>query len=453
MNKTTNDLLTRVLNIILIFSLSISLLGFLVDFRNTVNHGGADFRNRIVGARLLVKGIDPYRFKWGNGQDERLLDSYDDPKSIVSRVTVPPNVLLVYAPFVGLPYFHLRFGWLFFQWGALITSLLIFVKSELDPVRKKILWIVGLLFISGSWFWRLHVERGQTYILYVFLLSLAYWVLSKPITKPNVLDSRINISGVILIGLATSLRFPMIVMILAMILLRKIRLAGATLLSFCGFILASITISGWQVWENYFSAMIVFSKVNINLVEPAQNPIEVIIPKTIEGMTNLQSSFGFTVSDSSIQRLFYRLFDLSLQTNILITILCFVLLVYSLLIFIALKQVTRKSQISVVDQIFLIGTLMIMICDLFIPIARYSYNDIQLLIPLMLIFKNISFLKHDALVTTALLSTSFLTANGMLGWFPQQMLIQQYITIALMLGISVMLLQGTFVKQIDQLES
>ncbi len=453
MYQTTKELSIKILNIILVVSLCVSLLGFLVDFRNTVNHGGADLRNRIVGARLLVKGMDPYRFKWKNGQDERLLDAYDNPKSIVNRVTVPPNLLLVYAPFVNLPYFYLRFGWLFCQWGALITSLLVFVKSELDPARKKVLWIVGLLFISGSWFWRLHVERGQTYILYVFLLSLAYWFLSKPITKSNILGSNIKIMGVTLIGLATSLRFPMIVIILAMILLKKIKLFVATLLSFCGFILASVTFSGWQVWGNYFSAMFVFGKVNINLVEPAQSPIEVVIPKTIEGMTNLQSSASFAVSDSSIQGIFYRLFDLSLQTNTLIIILCFALLVYSLLIFTALKQATPKSQMPIVDRVFLIGTLMITICDLFIPIERYNYNDIQLLIPLILIFKNISFLKYGALVTTTLLSTSLLMANGMLGWFPNQMLIQQYITIALMIIISVMLLQGTFVKQVDRLEN
>ncbi|MEC4881463.1 MAG: hypothetical protein SAL70_08950, partial [Scytonema sp. PMC 1070.18] len=140
--------------------LAFSLLGFLVDLKNTFEYGGIDLRNRVVGARLLNRGMDPYYFKWSQGQDERLLDPLDKPYIPVSRVTVPPTVLLLHSTFANLPYFIQRVAWFLLQWGAFLTSLFILIANVKKGIEIKLLLMLGLLFVSSN-FWRIHTDVGQ----------------------------------------------------------------------------------------------------------------------------------------------------------------------------------------------------------------------------------------------------------------------------------------------------
>ena len=52
----------------------LGLVSFVNSARDAYNYGGVDLRNRIVGARAIWSGIDPYTFDWQPGMSQRLLD-------------------------------------------------------------------------------------------------------------------------------------------------------------------------------------------------------------------------------------------------------------------------------------------------------------------------------------------------------------------------------------------
>src|SRR5438046_2318783 len=56
---------------------------------------GADLRNRVVGARVMLAGYDPYTFLWQPGMPEEWLDPVREAK--VHRLTVPPPTLWLYT--------------------------------------------------------------------------------------------------------------------------------------------------------------------------------------------------------------------------------------------------------------------------------------------------------------------------------------------------------------------
>lgn len=84
--------------------LLITAIGFIVDLQTTFTYIGTDLRNRVVGARLVIEGIDPYFFKWTPVWSERFCDPLDDPNNLLSRVSVPPTVLALHSVIARLPY-------------------------------------------------------------------------------------------------------------------------------------------------------------------------------------------------------------------------------------------------------------------------------------------------------------------------------------------------------------
>ena len=220
MKKSEIDL---ILSILLIFAIFISITGFFNDISNTVKFGGVDLRNRVVGARLLIDKQDPYHYKWQKGDSPLFLDPRDNPDWKVNRVTVPPTVLMFHTSFSWLGYKIQRYLWLFVQWFLLLGSIFLFSKSSGSNAKSKLIWICGLFFVGSSFFWRLHVERGQIYILYVFLITLSYWIYTK---KRN--DSEIW-SGIIA-GIAMSLRPPLIVLSLPMLIYKRINFIAGNII-------------------------------------------------------------------------------------------------------------------------------------------------------------------------------------------------------------------------------
>ena len=64
-------------------------------YRDTCTYSPDDLRNRVVGARVMLVGHDPYTFFWQPGMPEELLDPVHEPKA--HRLTVSPPTLLIYA--------------------------------------------------------------------------------------------------------------------------------------------------------------------------------------------------------------------------------------------------------------------------------------------------------------------------------------------------------------------
>ena len=95
---------------------------FLTSLKDSLEYSGVDLRCKVVAARAMLAGLDPYAYEWKPGMSGRLLDPmrrHPGP----SRATYPPTLLLMYAPLAELPYRTQRITWALLEWTALAASL------------------------------------------------------------------------------------------------------------------------------------------------------------------------------------------------------------------------------------------------------------------------------------------------------------------------------------------
>ena len=195
----------KILQIVILIILVILNVGrFVGDFNNTHWFSQIDFRNRVVGTRLARAGFDSYFFHWDKNYSDYYLDPHDSTTELINRVVWPPSTLLLHIPFVGIDYYWQKLFWFFTQWGLLFFSIYLVAEFSRDKITA---WIIGLA-VSWSYFWLYHVERGQFYIFYVFLFSLAYWFFRQAHRNEKKNQWYYLACGLIL-GLATALRPPL----------------------------------------------------------------------------------------------------------------------------------------------------------------------------------------------------------------------------------------------------
>jgi hypothetical protein len=145
-------------------------ISFVIDFQNSMQGGAIDLRNRITGVRLLEAGIDPYHYKWHYGDPDIYCDVYNNPNLPVSKTTVTPALLILHAPFAAVPYRLGQFLWLFAQWALLAGTgiLWLCVCPKTWQRWLVVAFVVGFSYTSE---WRLHAERGQSYVVLAFVFS------------------------------------------------------------------------------------------------------------------------------------------------------------------------------------------------------------------------------------------------------------------------------------------
>jgi hypothetical protein len=438
MYQLSRTFATKVLNFLLAIAIVVALLGAVYDFSSSLKSGGNDLRNRVVGARLLIEGIDPYYYRWQPGDPETFLDPLDKLELPVSRVTVPPTGLALYIPFAKLPYLYQRLIWFFLQWGAILLSLFLLLKRRTETLSNRFLLGYGLFFITGSLFWRLHLQTGQLYVFYAFLIATSYWISSKKTRFSE------QIAG-LLIGMAASIRFPILVMILPMLLFKKFKLLVATLLGFVLSIGVTWAAFGHQTWVSYFSAMQTISHLSQGVIKVPAASQNSAISKVVEGMVfgnQSASADKLPAENLSVMRLLDHLFDIHISTGHLLAGLLLALLSYLLILHRSYKQTERQFRPPVLDTIFISGGLMLFLADLVIPAPRYSYNDIQLLVPLILLLKNIDFYDVQSLCLFLLLCLGLLVAGGLFPWLPYEILLGQFLMLAVLLLMSLRMKSG-----------
>ena len=204
----------RLQTIILISLLVTSLLSFVVSLRDTEQYAGVDLRNKVVGARYLLAGLDPYAIEW-SPPSAWFVDPLRRYPGL-SRTTVTPLVLMVYCPLAWLPYHTQRILWAVIEWLAMILSILVLMRIVPAGLARFVFLVFALLFFVSGFFWRLHVEKGQFYIFLTGILSLAIYFDIK---------QKSTIAG-ILLGLLIILRPTFLIMLPLLFFLRRWRMAG-----------------------------------------------------------------------------------------------------------------------------------------------------------------------------------------------------------------------------------
>jgi hypothetical protein len=149
------------------------LVSFWIDADNAVQGGAIDLRNRITGARLLTAGIDPYTYKWVRSDEAIYCDPYNNPHMTVSKTTSTPALLALSWPWALLPYRSAQSLWFVTQWALLLGAGGLWWRAARKGWPRALVAVTWTAFTFGAG-WRLHAERGQSYILLTFLL--AFWL-------------------------------------------------------------------------------------------------------------------------------------------------------------------------------------------------------------------------------------------------------------------------------------
>jgi len=334
------------------------LVSFGLDLYNTALGGAIDLRNRVTGVRLLTHQIDPYRYKWHEPEPEEYCDPYNNPNLPVSKTTATPSLLLVDLPLAPLPYRIGQFLWFFFQWLVLLGTTWLWLYRCTTSHQR---WLVAL-FATGFTYtaaWRLHAERGQAYVLLLFLF--ACWL---NLTLDPKRSHRF--AAGFLAGLLATLRPPFLLLVPFLALHRRSQLPGAAV----GLLLGIGLPMFWDLscWPDYFSAMQSQSEVYRTDFSPHYAQA---YPPRIEGIPTEQILAHFVpipFADFSAHAL---LRWLGLAPFPAFPVLLVAMAFFALWLWLARKRQAEGLLLGLASWLFLI--------DLFLPAFRNAYNDVLIL--------------------------------------------------------------------------
>jgi hypothetical protein len=383
---------------LLLLALALSAYTITIDLRNTLRYGGTDMRGHVVGARLLARGLDPYYYLWAPGDAQELLDPVD------FRVTLTPALLWAYGLVAEQPYPTLRFAWLLGQWSLLCISLAVLARVNTTPQRAALLFSIALLAIAANPAWRLHVERGQLYIVWVAILAAAYAFASRKTKRAEL------IAGA-LIGVGICLRPPLALLILPMFLLRRQRLAYAasvaTMLSFAFF----LAVARPAAWKSYMSTML--STESQNYQGATERP-EIAYPAVIEGLANLKDTAEIHGVDASIRAVAETIGGAAPAPLQLITALLTAVGAYATILHSQSRRHSGALPAST-DLVFISGSALVLVAELFVHPQRFIYIDVQMLVPTILIGKHLPAGSFRALIAYLLLLAAFTAEDPLFG--------------------------------------
>jgi hypothetical protein len=130
------------------------------------DYPGVDLRPKVAGARALAVGIDPYE-----------PNASAQPGEYFKSNTVPnytSALLALFIPLSGLPFETQRTIYFWLDW-VLAAGAFYLTQRAFCMRRERVyfFWIVYAIFILCSYSFRFHLERGQYYMLLLFLTSYA----------------------------------------------------------------------------------------------------------------------------------------------------------------------------------------------------------------------------------------------------------------------------------------
>jgi hypothetical protein len=387
--------------LVLIVGLVNAIPAFLVTLSDSFRYPGVDLRCRVVAARALKEGLDPYAYEWREGMPLELLDPLKRHPG-PSRATYPPTLLLLYTPLAGLPYRVQRLSWFVFEWSALVISFLILAGTVRSRVSKVALLALGLFFFVAGAMWRFHVERGQFYVFVLLLLALGTRAFARR-------GQRSWVSG-IFFGLAAAIRPSFVVMAIPLALLGYRRAAGAMVASLAVAIVLTLPAVGVRGWSSYAASMRVWEQLADTNDEGREYLLRAYgeahpVPITAEGMDlyhhwPIETGGSTLLSNfSPIHSWLRRIVVLpSLITFARVGFLTFAMTVGTLAFWLRLRG-RRYSPRTVVAY----AVLASITGEYFLP-YRYSYADILFLHPLSMLIPGLIRYEKQAFSKTFVLA-------------------------------------------------
>ena len=373
----------------------LAVWGFVQDAINTGKGGSIDLRNRITGVRVAAEHRNPYFYKWNRTESDLFCDPFNAPASPVSHTTVTPLTLTIFLPLKTLPYAASQWLWLAVQYGFLALGLYAWCRSA---PRQHWLWggLLTCLFCLSP-HWRLHVDRGQSYVLYAGLFLAAAAGGQKPGKTGPWLEG-------LTASLLTLLR-PTYGLLLGIGIARRKTLpllaAGTGLLLWA---MLPILLAGGGIWQNYYEAMTVHAR--LYLEQTKFPPAKFSGTEIIEGIP-INTLGGFAhipFADTSI----YQLLSFQLQPPVLLG-------TWGALAALSGLFMMRRGETGTPRFWWALGGW-IVIGDYLLPAYRYPYNHV-LLLPLILL--GLTALRGRTRAVWIMLSTILLVLHAAVWGLPK----------------------------------
>jgi hypothetical protein len=334
------------------------VVSFGLDFANTAQGGAIDLRNRITGVRLLEHGIDPYHYKWREPEPAPYCDPYNNPVLPVSKTTATPALLLLHAPLAALPYRLGQMLWFLAQWLLLLGTMALWIRAcaTFRPRLLVALFFTGFTYTAA---WRLHAERGQSYVLLLFLFACWLAVTLQPPRRQEFLAGCAA-------GLLIALRPPFLLLAPFLALHRRGQLPGMATGLLLGLGLPLLFLP--SCWTDYFAAMQTHSDLYRNGFDPLPGPQH--FPARIEGIpTDLLANYvAIPYADFSVHA---WLAKLGFSPFPALPPLLAVVVPFAFWLGFSRRQPQERLLPGLAAWFFLI--------DLFLPAYRDSYNDVLIL--------------------------------------------------------------------------
>jgi putative flippase GtrA len=264
----------------------------------------------------------------------------------------------------------------------------------------------------------------------MFLFASAYF-LSKQSIKYKSLNLSHLLAGLV-VGFTITIRPPVAVFVVPLLLYKQWKILIGSAIGIVAGLLFSIIFSDLSIWQRYSSAMKIHGLIKLGVI-PSNLRTDLVYPELIEGMKNLSDMLGVPTVSTSIMGIF-RLLGIQLYPQVLTLLLGIIL---SIMCFFIIKY--RRPEVSM-ELLFLFGSYMLLISEFFTPSMRYSYIDIQWLMPLSLIIIQINesdFLKNKLNV---LLLLSLLLSSGF-NWFSFDLYISEALMVLYVTSMTFLILR------------
>jgi len=264
-----------------------------MDANNASLGGAIDLRNRVTGGRIMSDGIDPYTYKWQIGEPAMYCDPFNNPHVPVSKTTSSPTMLALSLPWAALGYRSGQFMWLAAQWLFLYGAGRLWWRLGETRWQKGLLGtlLVAFTFTAA---WKLHAERGQSYVVLAYFLAL--WLAGS--LQPG---KRWSFWSGFAAGFLAMLRPPCALLLPVLAWRRRDQWLGMASGLLAGLLLPMMFIG--NIWGDYGSAMRENAFLYCNNINPRAG--EVDFPSIIENVpvVVLGHYILITYGDGSLFRL------------------------------------------------------------------------------------------------------------------------------------------------------
>jgi hypothetical protein len=420
--------LTRVGAALLAAGLLALFAAFLQSTLDVRQFGGIDLRPKVVGARCLWTGRDPYTYEWQPGEPDIFLDPVKRSPGL-SRLTVPPSSLLLYSPFAWLPYGAQRWLWFWLEWAGLLASIALLARL-VGRQRRLLFVILALLFFAASSFWRLHVERGQYYVFVLLALGASAFL--------TVARRNIGWWPGILIGLAVALRPTTLVIPVLLFAVGRFRLALSAAATAAVCVLATLPLGGIGVWHSYVELIDARGQLftDFHYMDSHFGPAKAV-PGTVEG-TELQRSLPDNSSNTTLHAVYRMMVGDAAAKGIQFDIntvakLCQLGILAAGLVW--MMAVRRRSTARLA---FALAVMVTLLAEFFVP-SRVGYADITYLLPLALLMRRLFPQTMPTFAATTLLlgltaSQVNLLGTGVATWARSLLVVGALMAVSLRMG-------------------